>query len=117
MFVSVHHNSVGGGASAQGAEAFSHANKGIAADRALAAMVFTAIADELDIRDRRAKQAAHSVTSGARDAGVRAAVLAEMYFIHQQNPDDPPPGQFDDWSHRGGEAMASAIVDWLRANA
>ena len=117
VFVSVHHNSVGGGASAQGAEAFSHATKGIAADRVLAAMVSKAIADELNIRDRGRKEAGHSVTSGARDAGVRAAILAEMYFIHQQNPDDPPPAQFDDWSRRGGEAMAAAIIEWLRDTA
>lgn len=115
VFVSVHHNSVAG--NAQGAEAFSHASKGTRADAALAKAASTAMATELGIRDRGPKLASHGVTSGARDAGVRAAILAEVYFMQDQNPENPSPSNFDDWSRRGGTALGRAIYQWLSDNA
>lgn len=115
VFVSIHHNAVTG--NAQGAEAFSHSSKGTLADAALAKAASTAMATELGIRDRGAKLASHGVTSGARDAGVRAAILAEVYFIQDQNPPNPPPNDFRDWSERGGAALGRAIHDWLVENA
>ncbi len=114
VFVSIHHNAVAG--NAQGAEAFSHAGKGTQADAALAKAASAAMATELGIRDRGAKLASHGVTSGARDAGVRAAILAEVYFMQDQSPPNPPASEFQDWSRRGGEALGRAIHDWLIAN-
>ncbi len=114
VFVSVHHNSVNG--NAQGTEAFSHSSKGTSSDRALAAAAAKEMAHELGIRDRGRKTAAFSVLSGARDANVRVAVLVEIYFMQAQEPPNPPPSSFEDWSKRGGEALARAILDWLRTN-
>lgn len=114
VFVSLHHNSSVN--PAQGSEAFAHVTKGIAADRALAKQASAAIAAELGITDRGGKAANLSVLSGARDAKVRAAILAEFYFIQRQTPPNPPPASFHDWSKRGGEALANAIIAWLRAN-
>jgi N-acetylmuramoyl-L-alanine amidase len=114
VFVSLHHNSSEN--PAQGTEVFSHVTKGTAADRALATQASAAIATELGITDRGGKAASFSVLSGARDAKVRAAILAEFYFIHRQTPPNPPPASFHEWSRRGGEALAGAIIAWLRAN-
>lgn len=114
VFVSIHHNAANG--RAQGAEAFSHVSKGTAADAALAKAAATEIAAELAIKDRGAKSDAFGVLSGARDAKVRVAILAEIYFMHAQNPPDPDPSSFEDWSKRGGQALARTIIDWLRAN-
>lgn len=116
VFVSIHHNSSNGGP-AQGAEAFSHSGRGIAADRRLSALIATAMADELGINNRGQKTGNLSVLSGARDAGVRAASLAELYFIHAQTPPNPNPSQFNDWSRRGGGAIGQAILEWLRETA
>ncbi len=114
VFVSVHHNSAGG--PAQGAEAFAHATAGTKADKALAAAIAAAMAGELGIADRGGKTAAYTVLNGARQAKVRAAVLAELYFMHDQSPAHPPPAQFEDWSARGGKAIARAVTAWLEAN-
>lgn len=70
------------------------------------------IAKELGIRDRiahgRDPRQDLDVLSGAEDTNVRVSVLAELYFIHVPVPDTK------DWSTRGGEAVARAIVKWLR---
>lgn len=115
VLVSIHHNATAAGQRAQGAEALFHAHKGTAADRQLAAMAAKAMADALAIPNRGAKPARLSVLSGARDAKVRAAVLAELYFMHHQTPANPAPEAFADWSTRGGTALGQAIVQWLKA--
>ena len=77
-------------------------------------MISAEIAAELGIRDRiaggRNPRQRLGVLSGAEDTNVRAAVLAEIYFIHVPVPD------VVDWSTRGGQALGRAIVDWLTAN-
>ncbi len=115
VFVSIHHNAING-KSAQGSEAIFHRSKGTAADRQLATLAAKAMANALGITNRGAKESAVAVLSGARDAKVRAAVLAELYFMHQQSPANPPPSDLEDWSARGGAALAGAICDWLQAN-
>jgi uncharacterized protein YjbI with pentapeptide repeats len=42
------------------------------------------------------------------NTNVRVSVLAELYFI------DVPVSDTKDWSIRGGEAIARAILKWLR---
>lgn len=116
VFVSIHHNSVQG-KNAQGSEAIFHGSKATAADRQLATLAAKAMAAELGIANRGAKGIGVTVLSGARDANVRAAVLAELYFIHDQSPANPVPSEFQDWSARGGAALARAIIEWLDANA
>jgi N-acetylmuramoyl-L-alanine amidase len=115
VMVSIHHNSTRGGP-AQGSEAFAHASRGTAADRDLSGRIATAMAAELGIFNRGGKQANFDVLTGARSVGVRAASLAELYFIHRQSPANPPVAQFDDWSRRGGQAIAAAVLAWLAAN-
>lgn len=113
VFVSIHHNSAAG--KAQGSEALIHAAKGGEADRRLARLAAEAMAGELGITNRGAKSAALSVLSGAGDAGVPAAILAELYFIQRQDPPYPPPGDMTIWSHRAGQALGGAIADYLGA--
>ena len=58
--------------------------------------------------------------TGGLDPGagtVRAAILAEVYFMQEQTPPNPPPADFTDWSRRGGEALGRAIYQWLAENA
>lgn len=114
VFVSVHHNSTEG--RAQGSEAFFHATMGTQADKALASGAASAMARSLGIANRGPKAGSLSVLSGARAAAVRAAILAEMYFIHDQSPPDPVPVKFADWSDRSGAALGQAVVEWLESN-
>lgn len=113
VFVSVHHNSSEN--RAQGSEAFYHVTAGTQADKALASSAASAMARSLGIRDRGPKGGSLSVLSGARAAAVRAAVLAEMYFIHDQTPPDPDPATFAEWSDRSGAALGGAVVEWLKS--
>jgi len=109
------HNSHG--APAQGAEALYHRTKGGTADRKLAAAAAKEMAKELGIRNRGAKPAGLSVLSGAADVGVPASILAEMYFMHEQNPPNPPASDMVIWSHRAGEALARSIIAYNKSNA
>ena len=105
IFCSIHHNSYKN--PAQGSEVFVHSTKGDSFDIALANQMSHAIAKELSIRDRNkgnTKRAAWGVLSGAKDTDVRAAVLAEIYFIHV------PVDNRKDWSKRGGTALGRSIV-------
>jgi N-acetylmuramoyl-L-alanine amidase len=115
VMISIHHNASNGGP-AQGSEAFSHATRGTVADRDLSSRIAEAMAAELGINNRGGKQANFDVLAGARAVGVRAASLAELYFLHFQSPANPPTSQFNDWSRRGGQAIARAVLAWLRAN-
>jgi len=115
MFISIHHNSHG--APAQGAEALYHRTKGGKADRKLAAAAAKEMAKELGIRNRGAKPAGLSVLSGAADVGVPASILAEMYFMHEQSPPNPPTSDMVIWSHRAGEALARSIIAYNKSNA
>lgn len=112
VFCSIHHNSAG--APAQGSEVLVHNTKGDADDLALAKLMSAEIATELGIRDRIAKgrdpRQGLGVLSGAEDTDVRVSVLAELYFIHV------PVADTNDWSKRGGKALARAILRWLEAN-
>lgn len=114
IFVSIHHNSHG--APAQGAEALYHGAKGDAADLALAKLASAEMAKELGIKDRGAKPRMLSVLSGAEDAGVPVSILAEMYFMHEQDPPNPPPQEMAVWSRRAGEALARAIIAYRKDN-
>lgn len=108
VFCSVHHNAFNG--AVQRAEAFSHATKGEASDIELAGMISQQVARTLGITDGGAKQARLAVLSGAEDTNVRAAVLAEVYFIDDRiNAPD-----LQDHSTRGGKAIGQAILDWLK---
>ncbi|MEM8697280.1 MAG: N-acetylmuramoyl-L-alanine amidase [Pseudomonadota bacterium] len=114
IFVSIHHNSHG--APAQGSEALFHREKGDTADRTLAETAAAEMAKELAIPDRGAKPAGLSVLSGAEDVGVPVSILAEMYFMHDQEPPNPPPQDMAVWSHRAGEALARAIIRYRKDN-
>jgi N-acetylmuramoyl-L-alanine amidase len=119
VFVSIHHNSpaeTNPPTSAQGSEAFTHVSKGTAKDIALATTAATAMAKELQIRDRGPKVGSLSVLEGAKLAKVRAAILAELYFMHAQTPPNPSPSEFSEWSERGGKALGEAIAAWLADN-
>ncbi len=107
VFCSVHHNAFNG--TVQRAEAFSHATKGGVLDAELADMISEQVSKALGIKDAGAKQARLGVLSGAEDTNVRAAVLAEVYFIDDRI--SAPPLQ--DYSTRGGKAIGQAILDWL----
>jgi N-acetylmuramoyl-L-alanine amidase len=109
--VSLHHNSAG--SSAQGSECFFHRRKVTDNDRHLAAKIAWALSNELGIRNRGPKEAGLSVLSGAKDAGCPVAVLAELYFMQDQTPANPPASEFEDWSRRGGEAIGRAINEFL----
>ncbi|MEC4984501.1 MAG: N-acetylmuramoyl-L-alanine amidase [Oscillatoria sp. PMC 1068.18] len=116
VFCSIHHNAVAGG-TAQRSEVFLHATKGDAPDRKLAAKMSKEIAQELNIPDGGAKTANFGVLSGAEDTNVKAAVLAELYFINFKGGtvggiSFPKPDLKND-SIRGGEAVGRAIRDFL----
>ncbi|WP_299327656.1 N-acetylmuramoyl-L-alanine amidase [Parasphingopyxis sp.] len=108
--VSLHHNSAV--ASAQGSECLYHRRKHTAEDIALSGMIAGELATELGIRNRGAKSLGASVLSGMKDVGVPVAVLPELYFIHEQ-PNNPDPAVFEEWSKRGGEAVGRAIHEYL----
>ncbi|MDJ0619733.1 MAG: N-acetylmuramoyl-L-alanine amidase [Calothrix sp. MO_192.B10] len=109
VFCSIHHNSAT--VNAQGAEVLVHRTKADAEDLELSSLMSAEIANELGIRDRIANGRDPGlnlgVLSGAEDTNVRVSVLAELYFIHVPVPDTT------DWSTRGGEAIARAILKWL----
>ncbi|AFY57245.1 N-acetylmuramoyl-L-alanine amidase [Rivularia sp. PCC 7116] len=109
VFCSIHHNSAK--RDTQGAEVLVHHNKADTQDLELASLMSAEIADELGISDRIAKgrnpRSKLKVLSGAKDTNVRVAVLAELYFIHVSVPNN------QDWTTRGGEAIARAILKWL----
>lgn len=107
VFCSIHHNAFNG--AVQHTEAFSHATKGGTLDIELADMISRQVSQALGITDGGAKQARLGVLSGAEDTNVRAAVLAEVYFIDDRI-NDPPLQNF---STRGGKAIGQAILDWL----
>lgn len=113
LLVSIHHNSTDDGNKVQASEAYYHAVSGTAEDRVLAQIIARKMAEELGIENRGAKANSLAILSGARDVNLRAAALAELYFIHVQTPDNPPPSQFSNWSERGGEALGRAIIEWL----
>ncbi|KST65398.1 N-acetylmuramoyl-L-alanine amidase [Mastigocoleus testarum] len=110
VFCSIHHNSAD--ENAQGAEVLVHHIKGDIEDLELSSLMSAEIAKELGIRDRiangRNSREKLSVLNGAEDTNVRVSVLAELYFIHVPVPNTK------DWSTRGGEAIARAILKWLR---
>lgn len=110
VFCSIHHNSFN--RNVQGAEVLVHRIKGDAEDLKLSSLMSAEIAKELGIRDRiahgRKPRQNLGVLSGAEDTNVRVSVLAELYFI------DAPVPDTKDWSTRGGEAVARAIMKWLR---
>ena len=112
VFCSIHHNSAS--APAQGAEVLVCKGKSDPDDLQLSAMMSAEVAAELGIRDRiaggRDPRLHLGILKGAESTDVRVAVLAELYFIHVPIPD------VVDWSTRGGEALARAILKWLEAN-
>ncbi|MDJ0677517.1 MAG: N-acetylmuramoyl-L-alanine amidase [Calothrix sp. MO_167.B42] len=114
VFCSVHHNAFDGpgGRDPQGSEVLVHRSKADAPDRRLAALMSRAMATELGIRNRGVKDNINLlVLSGAEDTNVRAAVLAELYFL------DAPVSNRQEWSERGGRAMGESIVQWLKETA
>jgi N-acetylmuramoyl-L-alanine amidase len=121
VFCSVHHNALTRGQNkAQRSEAFSHATKGDKPDQELASMISAEMSKTLGLIDGGAKQANLGVLSGAEDTNVRAAVLAEVYFIDfvggtVKGKSFPKPDLKTSSSH-GGEAIGRAIVDWLKKN-
>jgi N-acetylmuramoyl-L-alanine amidase len=121
VFCSVHHNALRKGQNqAQRSEAFSHATKGGKPDQELARMISAEMSKTLSLLDGGARQARLGVLSGAEDTTVRAAVLAEVYFIDfvggtVRGKSFPKP-DLKDYSARGGQAIGRAIVDWLKKN-
>ncbi len=121
VFCSVHHNALTRGQNkAQRSEAFSHATKGDKPDQELARMISAEMSKTLGLPNGGAKQAKLGVLSGAEDTTVRAAVLAEVYFIDfvggTVSGKSFPKPDLKNSSARGGEAIGRAIVDWLKKN-
>lgn len=121
VFCSVHHNALRKGQNqAQRSEAFSHATKGGKPDQELARMISAEMSKTLGLPNGGAKQARLGVLSGAEDTNVRAAVLAEVYFIDfvggTVGGKSFPKPDLKTSSTRGGEAIGRAIVDWLEKN-
>lgn len=114
VLVSIHHNSAS--SSVQGSLGLYHVTLGTAADKALAKLAADAMASELGIPNQGTRGQSLDVLRGGRTVGVRAAVLAELYFMHKQVPANPSPTVFVDWSTRGGQALGRAIIAWLQAN-
>ena len=112
IVISFHHNAAGG--RAQGAEALYDPRGYNSDDKRLAGLVAANMADELKIKNRGAKPMKLSVLSGARNVGVPTAVLAELYFIHQQSPDNPSACDMPDWSKRAGQAIANSILEFAK---
>lgn len=108
VFCSVHHNAFNN--TVQRTEAFSHATKGGILDQELATLISAELSDELNLTNGGGKQANLGVLSGAEDTNVRAAVLAEVYFIDDVLSKPP----LSDFSTRGGEAIGRAILKWLK---
>ena len=114
VFVSMHHNSAE--KPAQGSEAL-HFAKSNNASMQLAKMISKEVAAELGVTDRGAKpRTGLSILAAANGTNVRAACLAEVYFMHKQTPDNPSHSKFNDWSRRGGEAVGRAVLEWLKRN-
>ncbi|MEM9008029.1 MAG: N-acetylmuramoyl-L-alanine amidase [Cyanobacteria bacterium P01_F01_bin.86] len=111
VFCSIHHNA-SNARRAQGSEAFAHRARGSSSDRVLSSLISAEIASELRIRDRGVKEANLLILSGAKQTNVRAATLAEIYFIDVQSPKPP----LRDFSTRGGTALGRAILTWLQRN-
>jgi len=121
VFCSVHHNALTKGQNkAQRSEAFSHATKGGKPDQELASMISAEMSKTLGLLDGGARQARLGILSGAEDTNVRAAVLAEVYFIDfvggTVGGTSFPKPDLKNYSTRGGEAIGRAIVDWLKKN-
>ena len=121
VFCSVHHNALAKGQNkVQRSEAFSHATKGDKPDQELARMISAEMSKTLGLPNGGAKQARLGVLSGAEDTNVRAAVLAEVYFIDfvggTVGGKSFPKPDLKTSSTRGGEAIGRAIVDWLEKN-
>ena len=111
VFCSIHHNA-SAKKRAQGAEAFAHRARGSSFDRALSSLISAEIASELQIPNRGMKEENWLILSGAKKTNVRAATLAEIYFIDVQAPKPP----LKDFSTRGGTALGRAILTWLQRN-
>jgi N-acetylmuramoyl-L-alanine amidase len=83
-------------------------------------MISAEMSKTLGLINGGAKQARLGVLSGAEDTSVRAAVLAEVYFIDfvggTVSGKSFPKPDLKDYSNRGGEAIGRAIVDWLKKN-
>jgi len=113
VFCSVHHNAFN--QVVQGTETLIHKTKADAPDRKLAEMIASEVAAELKINLRRGDGVNATrnlgVLSGAEDTNVRAAVLAEVYFL-----DIPSIPDKKDLSARGGQAIGRAILNWLNEN-
>jgi N-acetylmuramoyl-L-alanine amidase len=121
VFCSVHHNALAKGQNkAQRSEAFSHETKGGKPDQELAKMISAEMSKTLGLPNGGAKQARLGVLSGAEDTNVRAAVLAEVYFIDfvggTVGGKSFPAPDLKNSSTRGGEAIGRAIVNWLEKN-
>ena len=114
VFCSVHHNAFHGpgGREPQRSEVLVHRSKADPPDGRLAALMSSAMATELGIRNRGVKDNINLlILSGAEDTNVRAAVLAELYFLDAQVPNR------QEWSERGGRAKGESIVQWLKQTA
>jgi N-acetylmuramoyl-L-alanine amidase len=110
VFVSFHHNAAAG--PVQYALTL-YGSKATQMDKTLAALVSARVAAELGIPDKGAREMSLAVLSGARAAGVPAAILVEPYFIHAQTPERPSASLMPEWSRRAGESIADAIADHL----
>lgn len=115
VLISIHHNSAL--SRVQGSLALYHVQLGTSADKELARMVAAAMATDIGIDNQGARGQSLDVLRGGRHAQVRAAVLAELYFMHKQTPPDPDPARFAEWSERGGRAIGKAVRQWLEDNA
>jgi len=121
VFCSIHHNAFRSGQSvAQGAEAFAHSTKGGAKDDQLASFIALELSQTLNIPNRGGKRLGLGILSGAEETNVKAAVLAEVYFIDFVG--GTVGGKFfskpdlQKSSKTGGEAIGKAILRWLQAN-
>lgn len=112
VFISFHHNATNPGTKAQYALALYHNAKGSMADKAVAQVIASRMADALGIPDKGARGMALGVLSGAKDAGTPVAVLLEPYFIHDQPGADP--SMFREWTSRAAQAAGEALVGLFR---
>jgi N-acetylmuramoyl-L-alanine amidase len=121
VFCSIHHNALDSGQSrAQGAEAFAHSTKGGAKDDQLANLIALELSQTLSIPNRGGRRLGLEILTGAEETNVKAAVLAEVYFIDFVGGTVggqlfPKPNLQRD-SKVGGEAIGKAILKWLQAN-
>jgi|GEM_PF-2477734 N-acetylmuramoyl-L-alanine amidase len=121
VFCSIHHNALRSGQSvAQRSEAFAHSTKGGAKDDQLANFIADELSQALNILNGGGKRLGLGILSGAETTNVKAAVLAEVYFIDfvggtVGGKSFPKPNLKQD-SKAGGEAIGKAILKWLKAN-